>query len=672
MSKTPANSLGNSVDEACVPLFTYLYENDSRKMLHVSEGLCRLMGLGREETLAYFSKPLYQLVHHEDLPRVVNSLDRARANNEHYCRLSYRLHMPRGERYIWASSYIARETLPSGSSLYYVSLVDITAEYEETAREKEKNVRLNAVFEKILDTTQLAIFWKDKNRRFLGANKAFLDYYDFPSESVILGKTDEDMGWHEDNDPYRNDEIWVLNTGRSTYRVPGRCMSHGTMRDIVASKSPIVEHGEITGLVGTFEDVTDDKLQQKKILELNERLVVSLKRTESANRAKTAFLSNVSHDMRTPLNGIMGFARLALETQEEEQIKEYLKKILLSGELLQDLINDTLELSRIANGRIKLEPEVVDAEHIFDSLLLSINAQASAKQVDFRTDLRLGELGTVRVDVLKLSKVLLNLLSNAVKFTPEGGKVLLTAEPVSEAHGSHYKCRFTVKDTGIGMSASFMNRMFEPFEQENRKSVQGTGLGLSIAKQLVELLGGTIRAKSKQGEGTEFYVELYLEQVTTPVPAEDNQEKSLTSLAGRCILLCEDHPLNREIAATILEAQGIKVLQAENGRLGLEMVSDSELGAIDAILMDIRMPEMDGLQASKAIRSLPRKDAQSVPILALSANAFKEDIDRSKAVGMNYHLTKPIDPKIMMQELARHIAAYDKIKAGWEELKGRS
>ena len=669
MEKYAASELGNSIERARAPLFSYIYDNGSREVLHVSDGLCDLLELNRGEAVAFLSDTWDKIIHAEDVLRVQQALSRSRENKEPERRISYRLLLPKRETYIWVVSHVYREDLPDGRLLMYVSLSDITVEHEKNVQESARNARMNVVFEKILDTTQLAIFWKDKDRRFLGANKAFLDYYGFPDESVIVGKNDEDMGWHEDDSPYRDDEMWVLETGKSTYRVPGRCMSHGVMRDIVASKSPIVEHGKITGLVGTFEDVTQEKQQHKKIVDLNERLVSALKRTESANRAKTSFLSNVSHDMRTPLNGIMGFARLALETHDLEKAHGYLQKIMLSGELLQELINDTLELSRIANGRLKLVPEVLEARHMFDSLILTVKSQAEAKNINFENDLHLDELGFVRVDVLKVSKVLLNLLSNAVKFTPEGGRVYFGAEPIAEPHGNYCRYRFTVQDTGLGMNKNFLPRMFEPFEQEDRHRTPGSGLGLSIAKQLVELLGGTISVESEIDKGTTFKVELYLEKTAAPVSPEEQQKTSLATLQHRHILLCEDHPLNREIASTILESLGMKVLQAENGRIAVDVFSGTSLGSLDAVLMDIRMPEMDGLQAAKAIRKLPRKDAQAIPILALSANAFKEDMDRSKGAGMNHHLIKPIDPKQLTEELSRYIAAYDKVRDGWEELK---
>ena len=651
-----------------MPIFIYFYEEDEGgKCLKVSKGLCDFLQLGEEASCRYLSQSLDLVTHPEDTQRIIQATHRALGNKEEQWRLSFRMLLPRGN-YVWVLCHTVQVNLPGGGRLFYSSLMDVAQEHEQNERRRAEQKHMNLLLDKILETTQIGIFWKDKNRRFLGANKAFLEYYGFPSESVIIGKTDEDMGWHEEDGPYKNDELWVLETGHSTHRVRGKCLSHGEMRDIVASKSPLIENGEIVGLVGSFEDVTEECRQQQKIVELNDRLLASLKRTEMANRAKTAFLSNVSHDMRTPLNVILGFARLAAASNNMEKVQNYLQKILKSAELLQSLIDDTLELSRISAGKLRLEPEIVEAENMFDALLTTITSMAENKGVHFETKGSLAEMGTVKVDALKLNKVFLNLLSNAVKFTHVGGTVTFAAECLPERQGGRRKCRVSIKDTGIGMEDSFLPQMFEPFVQEHRLPVQGTGLGLAIAKQLVDMLGGSINVSSRVGEGTEFKVEFYMEQVMAPVPGRGNEAIPKDFFEGRRVLLCEDNALNQELAKTLLEDEGMAVILAENGQIGIEIFNDSDLGSIDAILMDIRMPVMDGLQAAKLIRAMPRKDSRAVPILALTANAFREDAEKSKAAGMNSHLTKPLEPEKLLHDLAHYMEAYDEARTGWPEL----
>ena len=648
-----------------MPIFICSYEEEEgRNCLRVSKGLCDFLKLEEEASCRYLSQSLEMVTHPEDTQRIIQATHRAMENKEEQWRLSFRLLLPCGE-YVWVLCHTVQVNLPEGGRLFYSSLMDVANEHEQNEQQRAEQKHMNLLLDKILETTQIGIFWKDKERRFLGANKAFLEYYGFPSESVIIGKTDEDMGWHADDEPYKKDERWVLETGHSTHRVRGKCLSHGEMRDIVASKSPLIENGEIVGLVGSFEDVTEEYRQQQKIVELNDRLLASLKRTEMANRAKTAFLSNVSHDMRTPLNGILGFTRLAVASDNMEKVQNYLQKILKSAELLQSLIDDTLELSRISAGKMRLELETVEAETMFDALITTISSMAESKGVLFEVEGNLADMGTVKVDALKLNKVFLNLLSNAVKFTHGGGKVTFSATCLKERQGSRRKCCLIVRDTGIGMEESFLPKMFEPFVQEHRASVQGTGLGLSIAKQLVDMMGGVISVNSEVGRGTEFKVEIYLEQVMAPMPGKSKEEIPRDFFKGRRVLLCEDNNLNQELAKTLLEDEGMVVLVAENGQVGLEIFTDSEPGSIDAILMDIRMPIMDGLQSARLIRALPRRDGRTVPVLALTANAFREDAEKSKAAGMNSHLTKPLEPQKLLHDLWHYMEVYDETRSGW-------
>ena len=655
-----------NIDDAFAPVLVCRRHVDDFEVLHISAGICRMFKMSREELYDFFMLPTNEQIHPDDLVRVLRMVQHVFHHPEELMQFTYRMVLPRKkDEYIWLMSTIYGRKLTDGSVLQYIASIDITAEREEQEKQAAIFTHTNALLERVLATTQTMLFWKDKERRFQGANKAFLDYYDFPSEEVILGKTDEDMGWHEDEEPFKSDEWRILHTGESTYRVRGKCMSHGEMRDIVASKSPLIENGEIVGLVGSFEDVTDETRHQEQIEQLNEQLRHALDKAESANQAKTAFLSNVSHDMRTPLNGILGITELALKTDDIEKIRGYLQKIMTAGSLLKDLINDTLELSRIGSGKKKLDYEVVEASSMLDHLITSIRSAAEQNGVNFHVDLPFDELGFVRTDRLKLSKVLLNLLSNAVKFTPKGGDVWLKGEVLScDAHEA--ACRFTVRDNGAGMSKEFLPKMFNPFEQENSLSVQGkqgTGLGLSIAKELLGVLGGTIAVESEKGKGTTFTVEVRFER-TERIGGQTAIETEMVCLDNRQILVCEDNELNREIVTTILEMNKLKVIHAENGEQGVQRFMDSPEYSIEAILMDIRMPVMDGLAAAKRIRQSDRKDAALVPIIALSANAFQEDVEDSRKAGMNDHLTKPIEPVLLLNCLQRQIGNYEAQRGG--------
>jgi PAS domain S-box-containing protein len=550
-------------------------------------------------------------------------------------------------------STIYGRKLTDGSVLQYIASIDITAEREEQEKQAAIFTHTNALLERVLATTQTALFWKDKERRFQGANKAFLDYYDFPSEEVILGKTDEDMGWHEDEEPFKSDEWRILHMGESTYRVRGKCMSHGEMRDIVASKSPLIENGEIVGLVGSFEDVTDEICHQEQVEQLNEQLRHALDKAESANQAKTAFLSNVSHDMRTPLNGILGITELALKTNDIDKIRGYLQKIMTAGSLLKDLINDTLELSRIGSGKKKLDYEVVEASSMLDRLITSIRSAAEQNGVNFHVDLPFDELGFVRTDRLKLSKVLLNLLSNAIKYTPAGGSVTMCME--GPADFGAYNCHIVISDTGVGMDKSFLPKLFEPFAQERTsitRKIEGTGLGMSIVKSLVDLMGGKITVDSERGKGTRFDMWFFLPPGQTSEAAEVPVDGELMQLVNRRILLCEDNEINRELMQSLLSFKGIEVIAAGDGQQGVAAFANSPEGSIDAVLMDVRMPIMDGLEAARAIRAMSRDDARHVPIFALTGEVDDESVQKAKAAGMNECLSKPVDIPVLLQRLA--------------------
>ena len=374
---------------------------------------------------------------------------------------------------------------------------------------------------------------------------------------------------------------------------------------------------------------------------------------ERANEAKSMFLASISHDMRTPLNGILGFTDFALRTDELEKKQDYLHKIKLSGTLLLSLINDTLELSRIESGKVVLEAEILPASELLESIVVAVQAMADEKQICFLTDFARAPQGFVRVDRLKFQEIVLNLLSNAMKFTLAGGEVSLVMKslvpPLEDCN-----LRIIVRDNGIGISREFMPKLFEPFTQEHSSqagNVMGTGLGLSIVRRIVALMGGTIAAESTKGIGTTFTVDIPLEVVETS-SLETLEHQEAVDLQGRRVLLFEDNYLNAEIARTLLEEKGVQVVHVENGQLGVELFQDSPPGSFDAILMDIRMPVMDGYEATAAIRRLSRADA-NLPIIAMTADAYAEDIKKCRAAGMDSHVAKPIDPAQLFSELSR-------------------
>ena len=399
--------------------------------------------------------------------------------------------------------------------------------------------------------------------------------------------------------------------------------------------------GGLISLVKT--DITEAQQQQ---LEQEERLREALTFAERANEAKTTFLASMSHDLRTPLNGVLGFTAFALHENDPKKKQAYLEKIESSGNLLLDLINDTLDLSRIESGKAIPEPEAVMSDDLVPAVVTALRPSAELKGVKLVVDYTDYKNEPIWADKLKINKIALNLLSNAIKFTPSGGTVTVTlscalAQPAQES------CGFIIEDTGMGMSAEFMKHMYEPFSQEKRsEAVQtpGTGLGLSIVRRYVDLLGGTISVESRLHVGTRWTVILpvkKLESVLTEKPKAASQD----TLRGKRVLLCEDNHMNTEIASMLLKNKGMYVETAENGAIGLEKFSVSGQGWYDAVLMDIRMPEMDGYEAARRIRALERADAAAVPIIAMTADAFEESIREAKDAGMSDYITKPVEPQ---------------------------
>ena len=398
---------------------------------------------------------------------------------------------------------------------------------------------------------------------------------------------------------------------------------------------------------------------------LEERLV----KAENAERAKTRFLSSMSHDIRTPMNAIIGFTTLAADNVDNtEKVQDYLSKILSSSNHLLSLINEVLDMSRIESGKVEIKETENNLTEIVGDLQNIVISQANAKQISFQTDISEVRDQDIYCDKLHLNQVLLNLLSNAVKFTPDGGSVSLTIKQMQTVSNGRAEYEIRVKDTGIGMSPEFVKHVFEPFERESTSTVsgiQGTGLGMSIAKNIIDMMGGTIEVFSKQGKGTEYVLTLNFR--TQPVkkqdkPAEGTKEGSKASpgpvaadLQGKRLLLVEDNELNREIATEILSAGGFLVETACDGTEAVEIMQNIKPGYFDLILMDVQMPKMNGYDATKAIRAIENPYIASIPIIAMTANAFEEDKELARQNGMDDHLAKPIDMSKFFEVICRHI-----------------
>ena len=421
-------------------------------------------------------------------------------------------------------------------------------------------------------------------------------------------------------------------------------------------RSKLLEFSYLDKANGLLSLVKTDITEAQQQLEQEARLRRALERAETATAAKSDFLSSMSHDLRTPLNGVLGFTAFALQEKDPQKKQEYLEKIASSGQLLLDLVNDTLDLSRIESGKAVPEPETVMSDDLVPAVVTALRPTAELKGVRLIEELSHYRNEPVWADRLKINKIALNLISNAIKFTHAGGTVTVTPYCHSACPGKEC-CGFAIEDTGIGMSEEFMKHMYEPFSQEKRsESVQtpGTGLGLSIVKKYVDLLGGTIQVESHLHAGTRWEITLPVTKLQNGLEEKPKAE-NLEVLKGRHILLCEDNQMNTEIASMLLKNKGMIVEAAENGMTGLKKFAASPEGYYDLILMDIRMPEMDGYEATRSIRALERQDALKIPIIAMTADAFEESVRAAKEAGMDAYVTKPVEPRKMYETLQQCI-----------------
>ena len=394
---------------------------------------------------------------------------------------------------------------------------------------------------------------------------------------------------------------------------------------------------------------------RKSLEQKNIALQLAVQRETKANLAKREFLFNMSHDIRTPMNAIIGFTALAqTHIDDRGQVEYYLKKISVSSQHLLSLINDVLDMSRIESGKVTLEAKPVHLPELVHELRDIIQAVVSKKDLSLTLDTVGVENEDVIADPLRLEQILINVLANAVKFTPDGGQIGLWIVQKDTAPAGYADFEFHIKDNGIGMSEEFQKHIFEQFARERTSTVskiQGTGLGMAITKSLVDMMGGRITVKSEQGKGSEFTISLRF-----PI-GEAKTEQALpaakaSAFTGKKLLVVEDNELNLEIASTLLKEAGFEVDTAENGKIAVEKVEAASADRYDLILMDIQMPEMDGYEATRRIRALPDAKKAALPIVAMTANAFEDDRKNALHAGMNGHIAKPLDIQKLFQVLS--------------------
>lgn len=392
----------------------------------------------------------------------------------------------------------------------------------------------------------------------------------------------------------------------------------------------------------------------------NRRLVAAADAERKANEAKTRFLSAMSHDIRTPMNAIIGMTNLATQNIDDRTYAlDCLAKVRMSSDHLLTLINDVLDISKVESGKMHLTPSVFSLEDEVKRLVEIVRPQVQDKNQTFTCHMHGLENKMVYADKLRLNQVMLNILSNAVKYTQAGGTVELEISGEPGVQEKDFAVVYRVQDNGIGMSEEYQKNMYDTFTREDneaKRNIQGSGLGLAICKQMVDMMGGTIICESAVGVGTTFTVTVTLqrsEDRDSAQLAEEQEKADADDLAGLRILVAEDNELNWEIAAAVLGMSGIDATRAENGQICMDTISAAEDGAFDLILMDIQMPIMNGYEASRAIRSSKREYLRTIPIIAMTADAFSEDIHRCMEAGMNAHISKPIDVGQLLQTIKK-------------------
>ena len=407
----------------------------------------------------------------------------------------------------------------------------------------------------------------------------------------------------------------------------------------------------------TYYVYQKSKAEEQKQKQL---LMNAAEEADAANKAKSAFLLSISHDIRTPMNAIIGFTNIALHQNTVSDIHDSLEKVQKSSNHLLSLLNDVLDFSRIESGKVTISPEPVDITQLTDNVQAIMNGLLYNRDLKFEVHRENLKNPYVLADVLRIREVLVNLLGNAVKFTKDGGEITLDISSYPGADEKHIITRYVVRDNGIGMSEEFKKKLFDPFSQEDyanaRTLYKGTGLGMAITKKYVDMMGGSIAVESKKGAGSTFTVEIPLELPEQVIPSEQKQHLH-RDLTGIHVLMAEDNDLNAELATIMLEDAGMTVTRASDGKEVVDLFKNQPRGTYDLILMDIMMPNMDGHQAAKAIRALgiERSDAVTIPIIALSANAFIDDIQESLDSGMNDHISKPINMEELIDTITKYI-----------------
>ena len=658
-----------------------IYRSDNEDLIYVNRAAMNIFGCrDAGEFMELTGYSFKRIPHPDDYAQVRAEIDRQVMNNEdHINSVEYRI-IRRDGSIRWVEDYGHCTGTEAYGDIHYVFITDITEKHREMERieqNKEQQDKMitalasdyRCVYHVDLDADEAICYRSDRTdpeQTPEGMVFPYLERFTFYANKYIDPEFRE--GFLEFIDP-ASVRAGLAENSIIAYRylVKTDTREYYEMIRMAGVRHPKDRDDNIVHAVGLGLTVIDAEMRES--MARSRILAEALTVAEEANRAKTTFLSRMSHEIRTPMNSIIGFDELALRRDDlDDELRDYLRKIGGSARHLLDLINDILDMSRIEAGRMMLNKEPFSLRGMISQIDGMIDSQCRDKGLKYGSRI----VGDVHDryfgDTTKIRQVLINILSNAVKYTERGGEIDFTVEKVN-VYGSQTTLKFSVKDSGIGMDPEYIPKIFEPFSQENAgggSKYGSTGLGMAITRNLVNMMEGTISVESEKGRGSLFTVMLTLKTLdeetaeTGNEPASGEDRRSAADIRGRRILIAEDIPVNAEIIRKVLTVHGASTETAVNGREAVELFRQSGPRYYDAILMDVKMPEMDGLEAAETIRALGRPDAVEIPIVAMTANAFDEDIKRSLQAGMNAHLTKPLDAKQLCTVLGTLIERTEK------------
>ncbi len=539
-----------------------------------------------------------------------------------------------------------------------------TRDVSDMVREQLKIEEQRMLLDKIFSSSPDLIWYMDMDGRYLAVNPRFASISGQRPEQFV-GRVAIEMLPREIANGFDQNDREALAGRRALYTEERVVFADGHVEVLDSVRTPIKDaNGALVGLLGYARNVNKRVTAEEALRQTQLDLEQAVADANRANEHKGDFLARMSHEIRTPMNAIIGITNIVQKklqgtTSEanKAEVLGHVNQIETSSQHLLGLLNDILDISKIEAGKIELSEEAMELGKLANTVAGIIKPRCDEKGITFTTHFDTFRPSTFLSDSLRLRQVLINLLGNAVKFTPERGIIDFYIKKLDQRDGRTL-VHFSVKDSGIGISKDAQANIFEPFEQGNRKVSRqfgGTGLGLAISRSIVQLFGGAIELNSELGAGSEFSFDIWLQEVESDEPSAPVPTDTTSKFTGKRLLLVDDVDINRMIVAEMLSSTGIAIDEANDGEEALRLFSQSPVGAYDIILMDVQMPVMDGYEASDAIRMLSRPDARTVPIIALTANAFKEDIDRALMHGMNAHVAKPVEMDTLLEILFRFL-----------------